>query len=67
MTADQKLQMIRDMCRHPGVFGWTGSDMARAINRILDDSEPIPYSLSDLDRPIPYELAHDAVYEEIEE
>lgn len=67
MTAEQKLAMIRDMCRHPGSFGWSGRDMARAITRILDEDEPVPYVLSDEDEPIRYALVHDAVYEEIEE
>lgn len=62
LTAEQKLAQIGDLCRHPGSFHWTGREMADAILRLL---EPIPYELSDEDKPIPYELAHDAVYEEL--
>ena len=65
LTADQKLAQIGDMCRHPGAFHWTGLQMASAILRLIRDNEPIPYDLSECDKPIPYELAHDAVYEEL--
>lgn len=64
MTTDEKLRMIRDICNHPGAFHWSGQEMARTITKVLDD-QPIPYRLSDLDEPIHYELAHDAVAEEI--
>lgn len=67
MNADQKLAKIRDICRHPGAFHWTGQQMAKTILNVMDSDEPIPYSLSDLDHPIPYELSHDAVYEEVQE
>lgn len=67
MTPEQKLTKIRDICNHPGAFHWSGNQMANAIRNVIDDSEPIPYALSDLDHPIPYELAHDAVYEELPE
>lgn len=68
MNADDKLTMIGDICRHPGAFHWSGRQMAKAIERVIREEEPIPYSLSDLDKPINYELVqtvHDAVYEEV--
>ena len=66
MSDADKLNKIADLCRHPGSYHWTGRQMGDLITRIINDDAPIPYSLSDLDHPIPYELAHDAVYEEIE-
>lgn len=63
----EKLTKIGDICRHPGAFHWTGRQMANAISRVIDGEEPIPYLLPDDDMPIPYELAHDAVYEEVED
>lgn len=65
LTNEQKLTAIANLCRHPGSFHWSGRQMATAIQNVLDDGEPIPYTLSDVDKPIPYELAHDAVYEEL--
>lgn len=67
MNADTKIAMIHDMCRHPGAHHWKHEDLARAILRIIDNDEPISFSLSDLDHPIPYELVHDAVAEEQED
>lgn len=67
MNAEQKLVMIGDLCRHPGAFHWSGRQMADAIRRILARDEPIGFDLSDLDRPIPYELVHDAVSEEVDD
>lgn len=58
----EKLASIRDLCRHPGSFHWNGRQMADAITRIIDSGAEV-----DADAPIPYELAHDAVYEEIED
>ena len=62
MTDAQKLMKIRNMCDHPGAFHWTGAEMANAIKNVLDDNQPIDYSLTDNDEPIRYELAHDAVF-----
>lgn len=68
LSNDQKLSKIRDICNHPGSFHWSGKQMATAIRNVIDDdAEPIPYTLSDLDHPIPYEIVHDAVYDEIAE
>ena len=70
MTADEKLAMIADMCSHPGAFHWSGRQMADAIRKIINEDEPISYTLSDLDHPIPYsivEFVHDAVSEEVED
>lgn len=67
MTDAQKIAMIRDICNHPGSFHWTGLDVANAIKRVIDDEKPIDFTLSQIDMPIPYELVHDAVAEEIEE
>lgn len=36
--------------------------MAEAIMRVLDDNAPIDYQLSEDDEPVPYYLAHDAVF-----
>lgn len=63
MNAEEKLKMIRDVCRHPGSFHWSGREMADLIAGIVDDADPIPYRLSDADEPIRYELIHDAIYE----
>jgi hypothetical protein len=62
MTDAQKLTKIRDMCNHPGAFHWTGVQMANAIVNIINDNKPIDYELSEIDEPIHYELAHDAVF-----
>ena len=62
MTDAQKLVKIRDMCNHPGSFHWTGFQMAAAIIKIINDNQPIDYTLSDIDEPLHYELAHDAVF-----
>lgn len=62
MTDAQKLTKIRDMCRHPGAFHWTGLQMATAIINVINDEQPIDYVLSETDEPIKYELAHDAVF-----
>lgn len=67
MDAETKLAMIRDICRHPGSWAWTGRQMAEAINRVITGNQPIPYTLSELDHPIPYEVVHDAVYEEMDD
>lgn len=62
MTDAQKLSKIRAMCYHPGAFHWTGQQMANAIMRVLDENAPIDYELSEDDEPVPYYLAHDAVF-----
>lgn len=67
MNVNDKLEMIRDICRHPGSFHWTGRQMAKAISNVIEDEEPIAFILSDIDRPIPFEVVHDAVYEGIDE
>lgn len=67
MNANEKLDMIRDMCSHPGAFHWSGRQMADAIRKVINEDEPIAYALSDLDHPVPYELVHDAVSEEVED
>lgn len=67
MTDKEKLTMIRNICDHPGAFHWSGIDMAHAIKNVLDGSRPIEYKLSNIDEPIPYELIHDAVAEEVED
>lgn len=36
--------------------------MAAAIIKIINDNKPIDYTLSEIDEPIHYELAHDAVF-----
>lgn len=67
LTDSQKLTMIRSICDHPDAFHWTGRQMADAITRVIIGNETIQYALSDEDAPIPYELAHDAVYEDSED
>lgn len=67
LSPEDKLARIGDMCRHPGAFHWTGRQMANAIRKVIDDELPICFELSELDHPIPYELVHDAVSEELEE
>lgn len=67
MTADEKLRMIREICKHPGAFHWSGREMANTISRVIDENAPIPFTLSEIDEPIHYELAHDAVAEEFED
>lgn len=62
VTDAQKLQKIRSMCYHPGAFHWTGQQMANAITRVIDEDKPIDYVLSEEDEPVPYYLAHDAVF-----
>ncbi len=64
MTDAEKIATISEMCSHPGLFGWSGKDLARSIRRVLDGHEPVPYLLSESDAPIDYELVHDAVYED---
>lgn len=64
MTDQEKLRQIASICAHPGVFHWSGSDVARAVRRVIDES-PIPFVLSEIDEPVHYEMVHDAVYEEL--
>lgn len=66
MTDAEKLAAIADICRHPGAFHWSGQQMASVITKVIDGEQPIPYALSTLDEPIPYELSHDAVWEDLE-
>lgn len=66
MTTEEKLRLIRDMCDHPGSYHWKGRDLARVIRRVIDTDEPIPFTLSDIDQPIQFELVHDAVYEGVD-
>ena len=67
LNAEQKLALIADMCQHPGAYHWPDMKLAQAISRVVSDEPPIPYRLSEMDEPINYELAHDAVYEEVED
>lgn len=62
LTAEQKLAQIAEMCRHPGAHHWPDEKLAAAISRLINN-EPLGYPD---DVPIPYELAHDAVYEELD-
>lgn len=67
LTDAEKLKMIREMLSHPCSYGWSRQQMANAVERVILSGEPIRFDLSDEDAPIPYELAHDAVYEEVED
>lgn len=64
MTAEQKLTKISNMLDHPGAFHWTGTQMAKAIRKVINDDSPIEFLLSEQDQPIDYELVHDAVFED---
>ena len=67
LTDAQKLEYIRSLCLHPGLFDWSGRELAAKVTEVIEGAEPIPYRLSDDHAPIPYELVHDAAYEEVEE
>lgn len=67
LTDTEKLDKIKAFCSHPGAFHWTGRDMARVIQRIIDDvapdcESPIYLVPSRDDEPIDYQLVHDEVY-----
>ena len=67
MTADEKLALIKSLCRHPGLFDWSGQEIAAKVLSVIDSEDtPILYRLSDEDQPIPYELVADAVHVEDE-
>ena len=65
MTDAQKLAKISSICNHPGLFGWSGADVARVIRKVLAGEFVIFALTEDEDEPIHYELVHDAVYEEL--
>lgn len=56
-----KIQRIRCLCAHPGIFHWTGQQVATAILNILDEEHEVHYELVGevLDAPIPYGLGDD--------
>lgn len=63
LNADQaKLQKIGDVCRHPGAYHWSGRKLADVIVKIIEEDVPIPYRLSDIDKPIDYAATHDATW-----
>lgn len=64
LTDQEKLAKIHAICCHPMTYHKSGIEIATAVMKAIGFFSD---GNSDPDAPIPYELAHDAVYEEIED